>query len=202
MKEKKYEIVIARYNEQLSWLKYLPKVEDRKYSLCLSNSGEFMGTPLADKEVEIPNQGREAGHYFRYLIDNYENLPPVMVFIQAEPWWHMAIDVKPLLEIFYGTPTFKDPLCYIGGNYGGLGLPVGKRSIIEDVMKLGWKEDPIPRSTPLVIGAQFYVRKDVVLKRPKSHYENIFKAVEWSDISFGHVMEPHWGSVFDHESKK
>lgn len=199
--EKKYEIVIARYEEPIPWLKYLPKKENREYSVYLSNSGEEMGTPHVDKEVIIPNEGREGGHYFRYLIDNYENLPPIVVFLQAEPWWHLAIDVKPLLELFYGNPSFRDPICYIGGTYGGLGLPIGKRTPIEDILKLGWKDQPIPRSTRLVIGAQFYVRRDVILKRPKSHYEDIFKAVNWDDISFGHIMEAHWGSVFDHESK-
>jgi hypothetical protein len=199
--DKKYEIVLARYAEQMKWLKYIPKKENRNYTIYLSNSGEETEAPQVDKEVLVENIGREAGHYLQYIILNYENLPEVVVFLQAEPWWHFAQNIESPMELFWGTPRFDSPVCYIGEKYSQLGLPIDKFSVKESIFKNAWGEIEIPKSIKMAIGAQFYVKKEIILKRPTSHYQAILDCHNWDGVSLAHILEPHWANVFDHETK-
>lgn len=195
----KYEIVLARYSEPMKWLKFIPRIDERNYSIYLSNSGEEIQNQKTNKEVLVENIGREAGHYLQYIISNYENLPEVAVFLQAEPWWHFALNVEAVMELFWGNPRFEFPVCYIGQNYNTLGLPIEKHSIKETIFKKAWGEEGIPKSTGMAIGAQFYVKRDVVLKRPISHYQSILNCHTMDGVSLAHILEPHWASVFQHE---
>lgn len=199
--QNKYEIVVARYSEPMKWLKYIPKKENRHYTIYLSNSGEETQSAQVDKEVLVKNIGREAGHYLQYIITNYEQLSDVVVFIQAEPWWHFAQNIESVMELFWGNPRFDSPVCYIGQKYEQMGLPIDKNSVKESIFKKAWKETPIPKSIRMAIGAQFYVKKEIILKRPISHYQSILDCHNWDGVSLAHILEPHWASVFDHESK-
>jgi hypothetical protein len=199
--KQKYEIVLARYSEQMKWLKYIPKKENRNYSIYLSNSGEETQALQVDREVFVENIGREAGHYLQYIISNYENLSDVIVFLQAEPWWHFAQNIESPMELFWGNPRFDFPVCYIGQRYNELGLPIDKHSTKEAIFKSAWKDDEIPKSIKMAIGAQFYVKKEIILKRPVSHYQTILDCHNWEGVSLAHILEPHWASVFDHNSK-
>jgi hypothetical protein len=195
---KQYEIVVASYKEPMNWLRHLPKEDDRQYKLTVSNSNNRDSIPFADRTTLIENAGREAGHYLRFIIDNYDDLLPVTVFLQADPWPHSFSYVDDLLEILYGTPNFEHPMCYLGATYGGGGVPVQKYTLTDHILRLGWGSTPYPAGTPIQIGAQFYVKKDTILKRPKEHYEGIYSASFDPDISLGHALEGHWGRVFDH----
>jgi len=198
---KKYEIVLARYSEPMKWLRFIPKRENRSYSIYLSNSGEETQNPNIDKEVFVDNVGREAGHYLQYIISNYENLPDVVVFLQAEPWWHFSQNIESCMDLFWGNPRFEFPICYVGENYNEIGLPIEKFSLKEVIFKKAWGEEKIPKSIRMAIGAQFYVKKEIILKRPASHYQSFLDCHNMEGVSLAHILEPHWGSVFDHESK-
>jgi hypothetical protein len=198
---KKYEILLSRYSEPMRWLKFLPKKEDRNYSIYLSNSGEETENTKVDKEVLVNNVGREAGHYLQYVISNYENLPDVVVFLQAEPWVHFSLNIEHCMELFWGNPRFEFPICYVGQNYNEIGLPIEKFSLKETIFKKAWGEEKIPKSIRMAIGAQFYVKKEIILKRPISHYKSILDCHNMEGVSLAHVLEPHWASVFDHEPK-
>lgn len=194
---KQFEIVIASYREPLDWLKYLPKSDDRIYNITVSNSCGRDNFINADRVINIENFGREAGHYLRYIIDNYDDLPPIILFLQGDPWSHVTFNISSLLEYFYGNPIFDKPVKYIGSdNKASSGLGVDKYSPIGHVLRLGWGNEPIPTSVPFSIGAQFYVKREAVLGRPKEHYEKIYSAVFDPDISVAHVLEGYWGSVF------
>ena len=65
----KTEIVIARYNENLDWLKKIKKSKDIK--ITVYNKG------LPDIDVpfiQLPNSGRESGTYLYHIINNYDKL--------------------------------------------------------------------------------------------------------------------------------
>lgn len=63
-------VVIAHYNEDLSWTKNL------KYPYTvISRNG-------IDRDV-VPNRGNEAGSYLEYIINNYDNLSDVSVFVHG-----------------------------------------------------------------------------------------------------------------------
>lgn len=196
---KKYSLIFAHYRENLDWLKYLPPTDKRAFNIVVSNSDESCSTGFdADESYLRENTGREAEHYLEYIISHYENLPEVMVFLQGAPWPHFPFNPLDFLDILFGDPQFQHPMCYLGTDrWERHGLPILPDSHVEMILKKGWGDsESIPKSTPFVIGAQFYVRKEVVLARPKDHYERMLAVADHPGGSFAHALEGFWGSVF------
>jgi len=79
-------VVIARYNEDLSWTKDLNK----DIQVVIYNKG----TDVLDTHIKLKNTGRESDTYLRYIIDNYESLSDVTVFLQGNALWHRTKHLK------------------------------------------------------------------------------------------------------------
>lgn len=197
---KTYQIVIARYNEPLAWLKYLPKKEARNYEVVVSNSGEPEEYPYADRVIEIENLGREAGHYLNFFANERDNMADVLVMIQANPWPHAKPET--LLEVLYGEPTFDFEMSFLGTKEPVCIEAVRKWTEADHILQAGWegrnwpKERHGGRPWMIGMGAQFYIKKEVILKRPPKHYINILKTAEDPDCKLAHVLEFHWPNVF------
>ena len=70
-----WSVCIARYDEDLTWAwPFAPNV-------TVYNKGPHPVDLLPSKT--IPNLGREAYAYLRYIIDNYDNLCDTIIFVQA-----------------------------------------------------------------------------------------------------------------------
>lgn len=89
-----YKIVVARYNEDIDWLK------DEIHNCVIYNKGHALNI---ENEIMLENLGRESDTYLNYIIDNYYNLPDVVVFTQARISDHYISngndDVNNLLKI-------------------------------------------------------------------------------------------------------
>lgn len=79
------DIVISRYEEDLSWLKNLPI----KYSnLYIYNKG----TPIDNIDLpnvrifQLPNLGRESHTYFYHVVNNYYDLADMTFFLPGSVW--------------------------------------------------------------------------------------------------------------------
>jgi len=70
-----YKIVVARLNEDIEWLK--PKTEH----CVIYNKG---GRLNIKNEILMQNIGGESQTYLNYIIDNYNNLPDVVVFTKGK----------------------------------------------------------------------------------------------------------------------
>ena len=77
-------VVLARYEEDVSWILSYPKVR-----FAIYNKGpELPAEVLAHGRLEVvakPNRGREGASYIDYVRDHYDALPAVVVFSQAAP---------------------------------------------------------------------------------------------------------------------
>lgn len=190
----KYTLILARHKEPLDWLKFVPAKADRDYRIVASNSDSLAVNDKLDESYQRPNIGLEAGHYLDYIISHYDNLPEIMVFLQADPWPHAK--VFDLLDMLIGEPSFPHPICYVSGAFNSPGLPALPFSAVHAALTAGWGTLPIPRGVTMVIGSQFYVKKEVVLNRPKDHYERILSTANLPDMKFAHALEGFWGHVF------
>lgn len=195
---KDFEILLASYREPLRWLDYLPKKAKRKYAVTLSNSGGLTALRTVDRVINIPNGGREAGHYLNFIVENYDNLHPVTVFMQADPWPHVSGCVTVLLDILFGTPIFDSPICYLGQSYGPRGLEPMKDGPVDKILTELWA-GPYPVGIPFTIGAQFYVTRETILRQPKEYYEKLLAVARDQSFSFAHLIEGNWGNVFQHK---
>ena len=74
------EIVISRYNESLEWLKEEPF---NKYPIICYNAGpnDNFYKPINMKVVKIENIGKEAYVYLYHIIQNYEKLENITIFL-------------------------------------------------------------------------------------------------------------------------
>lgn len=73
-------IVIARYNEDIEWSK--------KYSsnVLIINKGDNIEG--IENQIFYPNVGREGHSYYKYIVDNYDNLDDYIIFLQGNPFDH------------------------------------------------------------------------------------------------------------------
>ncbi|XP_033639675.1 uncharacterized protein LOC117300094 [Asterias rubens] len=91
-----YEFVIAHYDENLDWLKPVASfthVYDKSHF-----PGSKPSFSVKDWQ-ELPNVGREGHTYLYHIINNYENLANVTVFLQGK------IDNHGRSKTCYPTPT-------------------------------------------------------------------------------------------------
>lgn len=198
---KKYTILLASHNEALEWLEFVPAVR-KNYEIVVSNSSgkEY---PLADRTVQRDNFGREAGHYLQYIVDNYDNLAETVVFMQASPWAHINGEAMTLqlLRLFYGSPSFPEPMCYLGAKYGSSTFfTLDDAPELYNTMLPFYQNGDTPQWVPFTIGAQFYVQREVIQRLPLAYYEAILSVVRSNvnNVSFAHVLEGRWGFVFYH----
>lgn len=86
-------IVSAHYNEDVDWL-----IKQEKYPYCIYTKTMKDISPEKGKYITT-NVGAEAESYLRYIVDNYNNLPDVMVFIHGhETSWHNKGTILQVLE--------------------------------------------------------------------------------------------------------
>ena len=79
----KTEIVVARYNENLDWLKKIKKSKDLK--ITVYNKGpDDIDVPF----IRLPNIGRESHTYLYHIINNYDNLADQTIFCQGDSRFH------------------------------------------------------------------------------------------------------------------
>ena len=77
-----YTLVVARYNESVEWTKHF----DKEALVIYDKSSNPM-----HGHIPVPNVGREAETYLRYIVDNYHSLPEYVVFVQGDPFPHMPL---------------------------------------------------------------------------------------------------------------
>lgn len=86
----KTEIVIARYNEDLSWLVDIPK----SIKITIYNKGnddiDKMNSikNLKFTVIKLPNIGRESHTYLYHIINNYDKLAHRTIFCQGDSIFH------------------------------------------------------------------------------------------------------------------
>jgi hypothetical protein len=77
------EIVVARFNEDLSWLRDIPSTLYTKITIYNKNE-QPLECPVANcTVVQLPNLGRESHSYFTHVITNYDKLADMTLFLPA-----------------------------------------------------------------------------------------------------------------------
>ncbi len=95
----KKNLILSRYSERVSWVNNLKDVD-----VFIYNKGEKLKDIYANIH-NMPNIGREPYSYLCHLIENYDNLAPINIFSQADPFDHFKgvfeILAKDSLEDMY-----------------------------------------------------------------------------------------------------
>lgn len=120
---------------------------------------------IIEKDKDVPNQGRESSSYAWYIIQNYDNLPDKITFCQGNPFDHCIniLTAQKDLDFNYHGNVYQSD--HKGNpHHGGL-------KIKELADELGIE---IPEKLDFIVGAQFTVSREIILKRPKEFYEKLY----------------------------
>lgn len=221
-----YEVVIARYNEDVSWV----YKEFKNKKVTIYNKGNDDINILSSDNITIiklPNTGRESHTYLYHIVNNYDNLEDMVVFLQGNPFDHgssaeelinglhgktlnkiifscsiIAVPNKLSYQSFVNKPHYEDSFYNIS---------------LKDLKTTKWRDvNPskeysnteefrqkcginIPKSDQFFIsyGANFAVLKKDIIAKPKKFYKKLLNIVAHSKSPIeGHYFERLWDLVF------
>lgn len=194
---KKYEIVVAKYNEDISWLN-----EYKKNCVIYDKS-----------KGDLPNIGRESHTYLTYIIDNYENLPDVVFFTQGNKSDHYEQTIDYFLNIdkysknynylssdyyFYSENTQEYSKDHLYGYRNMQPSPsdnLGFRKWFNTYID---KEYDINSYVTLWWGAIFSVKREQILSRSKDFYKTLLNYIpKTNNPEVGHYFERSWFYIFN-----
>jgi len=204
----KYQIVVARYNEDIHWL--LPF----KLVTIIYNKGDDKDLIINNfNTIKLKNVGRESHTYLYHIINNYENLKERTIFIQGRISDHKVLDFEDYFKDTYDfiakTSDLKlDKLKVMIEHYGKW----SKENIqkceytpydwIEKVIGINLSEISNDE-TKVVWGANFSISREMIHRKPKIFYENLLRFLDY-DINpeEGHYMERSWYILFHNNYSK
>jgi hypothetical protein len=176
--DKTFCIVVARYNEDISWTKQFDNV-------IIYNKGSSLNN--INNLITLNNVGREGHTYYKYIYDNYDNLCDYTIFLQGNPFDHSPNIINNLnnyinnkqLNINFEFLSENIIKSNISGCFSHPNLPL--IDVYEKLFNI--KNYLILKKNNIEFtfgaGAQFIVSKKNILKRLKEFYNNIIKLLEY-----------------------
>lgn len=150
------EVIVSKFKEDISWTKNI------KYPVKIYNKN------IDDNKLyslNLPNFGREGHTFFYHIVNNYDNLPEYICFLQGNPFDHCA-DVLEKINNFEFVKEFV-PLGAV------VKLPTDSNICIniENYAKhIGF---PLQIPVYMVPGGQYIISRRLVHKKPKEYYQKI-----------------------------
>ena len=208
-----YSIVVARYNEDIAWLKPLMD------HCVIYNKGPALGLK---NEISLPNVGRESHTYLYHIIQNYDSLTDIVVFTQARISDHRGSnDPNYLLKMrdeaekagksvppeihtdgrglaYCWNSSFNlDKRCYLS-IFGNPSCYKEKRIVPFKTWFENHITTPYPNPISIYPNALFAVTKKHILSRPKSYYESLIQQCDYAiKPTEAHFFERSWYYIFD-----
>jgi len=221
--ESQIEIVVSRLEDNVTWVTQL------NATTTIYNDLDSTTFPLSERQAAdlkavrgntrinvrpIPNMGDEAQAYLRYIVDRYDNLPDIVVFLNGrryDPDNHKKDMLKTLACMrfpkefrFHNINDEKHPECF------GIGLPSMPGHVGVTTEEHIEKLQNIPPSLKAEFGlvddlpiwcthccGQFVVDKRAILDHPKDFYKDLLAASITGDEDFKYAMEYMWLAILD-----
>ncbi len=188
IKSKDLTIVIAHYNENLDWVQNL----QYPYTIISRN-----GIPAET----VPNKGNEASSFLEYIIEYYDELSEYTLFVHGHRTsWHHKSNIDERInklvcdKPYYNINELETSRIKVTNNE--------YIKILDENCNIKYNI-PNQRDHIYRAGAQFYVHKSLILRNPKSAYENFHKYLMDTTIgSFtsGRHFEYTWHIIFTHKN--
>jgi hypothetical protein len=204
-----FQVVVARYNEDIDWL--TPIIDN----CIIYNKGD----PLFCKnEKKLDNVGRESHTYLHHIIENYDTLADIVIFTQANIADHIGTnDINYLFNMYKTTQEHNKSYPIVNytwnGNDTGCWSPKWNLYSIHGYKNLRYKNDEeisfqdwflknimnvYPNPIYIYCSAIFSVKKELILKHPKSYYEKLIKECDyWNSPIEAHFFERSWYYIFN-----
>jgi Protein of unknown function (DUF3431) len=199
-----YDIVVSQYKEDVSWL--LPYAQNvRLYIKSGEKNESAQKLESAGAKISmLPNVGREAHTYLRYIIDNYDNLPTHVVFTQGSISDHYDMETfNSIVNLGSERMSKNYDTKYNDSKDTNWRLKEWKGELIPANMTLGeFQNKYIKREItgldyPVYWAAIFSVKSSEIRKRSKQEYEDMIKPLEvGNNTEVAHFFERSWYYIF------
>lgn len=211
------KIVIARYNESLSWLLEFPF---NQFTYIVYNKGENQNFEKKNvsKIIDLPNVGRCDHTYLYHIVTNYNNLDTITVFF---PGSIDSMNDKKTKAI----KILKNILRYNTAIFLGSYVPNVRQTFNNFILDNWTCSDPINnrlnpenKLCPAIIRpfgnwfqyhfgnitVKYYCTQGIlsihkldIIKHPISRYQKLLAGVErHSNPEVGHYIERAWAAIF------
>lgn len=205
------QVIIARYREDVSW------AESLGYDCVVYDKS---GNNASDARP-LPNIGREAHTYFTHIVNEYDRLADMNVFLQGDPFDHLddqgrgtvttlrtqLEDVVDRMIPFKGLAWFKLKSDRLGnphdlrkpeneGRWAGWGKDIPLGELFEKLFHAPMPENIISRAPT----GNFCVTGERIRTRPKAFYEYCLKVIlddPLDENNTGHAFERLWQHIFN-----
>lgn len=204
-------VVIAKYKEDISWAKSLG------YEYLVYDKSD----DGVDSHIHLPNVGRESHTYLTHIVEWYDNLAPMTVFVQGNPFDHLDDqgrgDVGMLRSMieegadrqipFKGLAWFKLKCDHLGrphnlkkpeneGRWTGWGKDIPLAIVFEQLFDAEFPESLLVRAP----AGLFMASADRIRTRPLEFYKYALKLIEedpQDTNNTGHAFERLWQHIFN-----
>lgn len=202
-------LIIARYNEDLDWLK-----EFKDFKIIVYNKGDELPENPLYEIINLENKGRESHTWLHHIVKNYNNLNEISIFLQG--------NVDDLNCMAYKNPNDYlkkiNKYGFKASRYGLLG-PFHwdwNVNIDKDIRyKSQWENNEISRSRigfrnfskklfpniPLFVTTSysgcFAVKKEIIKQHNLVFYQELLEILSQNKNPIeGHYMERLWCYIF------
>lgn len=200
-----FNIVVAKYLENIDWIS---KYNLEQYTVVYDKSTEY--SPFSPYNViPLPNYGRESHSFLYHIIKNWDILPDVLVFTQADPFPHADLDswYTDILQA-YVTGCFNN--WQVDGchghtghhfnidHYGGVPMELIDMNMGQWFIDIiGEPRMPCPLTwRPAASGMA--ISTSLIKTREKTFYERLYNRLDGKiNPAEGHFFERAWYYIFN-----
>jgi hypothetical protein len=209
------QIVVARYNESVDWINEEPF---NKYPVICYNKGINNNYNIKKKHdiVKLPNKGRCDHTYLYHIINNYDDLHDITLFLPGSTDLHYKLHkAKALIQAL----EYHKRTVFIGNYYNNVKEDLYNFTI--DNYKCQYSqnnllhvEDGIDKSKIRPFGKWFEskfgnrkinvisywgiigISKEHIHHHPVSYYRDLINELDYSNPEVGHYIERSWAAIF------
>ena len=214
--KKGIEIVLARYEEDISWINEYPY---NKCKVICYNKGSPIIVSEHVRIVELPNVGRCDHTYLYHIINNYDKLDEVTVFLPASCMdTHKKEHTNNVMKKVISTcntvliglkteDTIRNTFYYFQlDEWKATNIQnayINPESSLEKCVQRPyglWYDKNFSKELDVNIvcfWGIFAIAKEHIQQHPKEYYEKLIKYVNThSNPEAGHYIERSWGVIF------
>jgi hypothetical protein len=203
--KKECELVISRYNEDVSWSKQYKNIR------TIYNKGEDNLDSEFQPIIKLPNVGTEINTILEHIIRNYDNLANNTIFMQGNIRDRFCTDTIPFQAFFHSRDNdligckfkmdndtlTKNEYNFRVNNHNNKKMepsPYNLGEFFEQVLGIRYSND-----SDVIYQSTFAVGKKRILRYSKQYYLNLLNNTTLSKHIFpeeGHFMERAWAVLF------
>lgn len=209
-------IIVSRYNEDLKWTLEKP-FDQFKYIVYNKGNNENFEKKNVKEIISIPNVGKCDETYLHHIIDNYNNLADINVFLPGslDLKYKKRIARKLLKEIidtnnavFISLNEYDIKKLHYNFKLDKYKTKHGSNRTLNPESELKkseirpyglWFESKFGylKINCIIYYGIFSVHKKDIIQHPKSYYEDLIKGLQTgSNLEEGHFFERSWCAIF------